>query len=194
MAHWVTKKDNSSYKSVFWGSFFGFMLACIIFPYFGIVFGLIGVFSTIYSSPIKNNLNKKGVLYSLIPSCLLQLIWIIIISNLFGKLQNKIILIIFFLILISLIIIITYINKKGIVPPEEDWKKYYYYKFNNIVARRNKSGLFYDYEFYINDKWCLNFKLSESLNKAIELSKKTYGSNKFLISYEVAMSLIDKNS
>lgn len=192
MARWVTKKDNSSYKSVFWSSFFGFLFSCT-FPYLGLICGIIGVFSIKYSSSIKNTLHKKGTLYSLIPSCLLQLIGVILINNLFNKFQNTIILIIFLLILISSTIIIIYINKNDIIPQEEDWKKYYYYKFNNMVARRNKSGLSYTYEFYINNEWCLNSNLSESLNKAIDLSKKSFGVNKYLISYEEAMSLLDKN-
>lgn len=193
MAHWVVKQDNSTYKSVFWWAFFGMILACLIVPYFGIIFGLIGVFSEKYSSEIKNNLNKKGVLFSLTPSLLLQCIWIIIIGNFFNELKNIIILIIFLLFLISLLIIIYYIKKNNIIPLEEDWKKYYFYKFNNIIARRNKSGLSYDYEFYINNEWCLNSSLSESLNNAIELSKKSFGINKYLISYEEAKTFINKN-
>ena len=182
MAHWVTKNDNSSYKSVFWSSFFGFIFSCT-FPYFGPVCGIIGICSIRYSSSVKNTLHKKGALYSLIPSFQFQLISVILINNLFNKFQNTIILIIFLSILISLIIIIIYINKNNIIPQEEDWKKYYYYKFNNIVARRNKSGLTYNYAFYINNEWCVNSSLSESLNNAIELYKKSFCINKYLISY-----------
>ena len=191
MAHWVVKQDNSTYKSVFWSSFFGFLFSCTI-PYLGLVCGIIGVSSIKYSSSVKNTLHKKGALYSLIPSFQLQLIGVILINNLFNKFQNTIILIIIFSILISLTIIMIYVNKNNIIPQEEDWKKYYYYKFNNIVARRNKSGLTYNYEFYINNEWCLNSGLGESLSKSIESSKKTYGVNKYLISYEQAKIFINK--
>lgn len=193
MGRWVVKKDYSTYNSVFWGSFWGVLIACTLFP-FGIFFAIISPFYVKYTSYEKNNLTKKGMLLGLLPGVFNQFAWIVIVFDLF---KNFWTIIIFSMLTISIILttlIIVYVKKKNIIPFDKDNPDYYYYKFNNYIARRNYNGFTFKYEFYLNNNWVYDDNLNEMLSNAISLAKNRFGTNPYLISYDMAKSLITDES